>query len=137
MAGASRQILHNHDFLRQLDITIEDKQRGEVRLSLPHREPLTDPRSDAMQGGVVSTLIDFTGGTAIRTMLNEPLETPHATANLEVTYVRPAVGDLTATGDVVRVGGSLGVVSIEVASETADGECTAAVGTVSKHITRD
>lgn len=137
MGDPNEQILENHEFLQHLGITIEEQSEGRVRLFLPHQEPLTNPGSDAMQGGVVSTLVDHTGGAAVRTGLDDPLETPHATANLKVTYVRPAAGDLTAVGEVVRIGGSLGVVSVEVSAETTDGREVVAVGTVSLHISRE
>jgi len=134
MTNANQHFLEDHDFLQDLGISINEQREGWIRLSLPHQERLTNPGSDAMQGGVVSTLVDHTGGVAVRTMLEDPLETPHATTNLEVTYVQPAADDLTAVGDVIRVGGSLGVVSVEVTTASGDGEETVAVGTVSIHI---
>ncbi|MFB6153568.1 MAG: hotdog domain-containing protein, partial [Halodesulfurarchaeum sp.] len=41
--------------------------------------------------------------------------------DLNVSYLRPARGDLVGTAEVVRVGGSVGVSTISVESETPDG----------------
>lgn len=136
MTDPNRHLLENHEYLQHLGIGIDEQSEGEVTLSLPHYKSLTNPGSDAMQGGVVSALVDHAATAAVRTTLEDPLEVPHATADLEVTYVRPAAGDLTAVGDVVRTGGSLGVVSVEVTAETPDWKHVVAVGTVSIHINR-
>lgn len=89
-----------------------DQHEGYVRLSLPHDDSLTNPGSDVVQGGVVATLIDHAGGAAIRATLDAPLETDHASTELNVSFVQPADGDLTTVAEVVRVGGSMGVVSV-------------------------
>ncbi|HET7325563.1 MAG TPA: PaaI family thioesterase, partial [Halococcus sp.] len=48
-----------------------------------------------------------------------------ATINLNVNYLRPAAGDLTATAEVVRAGSSVGVSTVTVESEAPDGEMKA------------
>jgi uncharacterized protein (TIGR00369 family) len=136
MTDANQWFLDNHDYLGDLGITVEAQRDGYVRLSLPHDDSLTNPGSDVMQGGVVATLIDHAGGAAIRTTLDEPLETGHASTELNVSFVQPADGDLTAEADVVRAGGSMGVVEVEVTTGTADGERTVAVGRVSLFLDR-
>ena len=136
MTDANQWFLDNHDYLGDLGITVEAQRDGYVRLSLPHDDSLTNPGSDVMQGGVVATLIDHAGGAAIRTTLDDPLETGHASTELNVSFVQPADGDLTAEADVVRAGGSMGVVEVEVTTGTADGERTVAVGRVSLFLDR-
>jgi len=137
MEDANRWFLENHDHLRDLGIEIDQQEEGFVSISLPHDEALTNPGSEAIQGGVVATLIDYAGGAAIRTTLAEPLETPHATTDLNVTYIRPTTADLVADATVVRSGRSMGVVEVEVTAVAPDGEKqTVAVGRVSLHLDR-
>ncbi|ELY98684.1 thioesterase superfamily protein [Natrialba asiatica DSM 12278] len=66
--------------------------------------------------------IDTAGGLALRTELERPVDSSIATINLNVNYLRPATGDLTATANVVRVGGTVGVSEVIVESTTPDGE---------------
>jgi uncharacterized protein (TIGR00369 family) len=120
---ANRQFLDDHGFLGHLGVAIDHQEEGAVRLSLPHDAALANPGSDALQGGVVATLIDHAGGAAVRTTLAEPLSTPHATTDLNVTYLRPATGDLTAEASVLRVGGSTATVRVDV-TRPADGDGT-------------
>lgn len=136
MANPNRWFLDNHEFLQGLGVRLESQAEGAVRLSLPHDESLTNPGSDVLQGGVVATLVDHAGGAAIRTTLEDPLETPHATTDLDVTYVRPATGDLIADASVVRSGRTMGVVDVTVTARTPEGEQTVAVGRVSLHLDR-
>ncbi|WP_246985435.1 PaaI family thioesterase [Halorientalis marina] len=137
MTDANQWFLDNHDHLGDLGITIEDQHEGYVRLSLPHDDSLTNPGSDVLQGGVVATLIDHGGGAAIRTTLDEPLETGHASTELNVSFVQPANGDLTAEAEVIRAGGSMAVVEVEVTTGADDRERTVAVGRVSLFLDRD
>lgn len=132
MTDANQWFLEHHDHLRSLGIELQAQREGYVRLTLPHRDTLANPGSDSIQGGVVATLIDHAGGAALRTTLDDPLETPHASTDLNVSYVRPASGDLTAEATVVRAGGSMAVVQVDV---TTDGE-TVAVGRVTLHLDR-
>lgn len=48
--------------------------------------------------------------------------------NLNVNYLQQALGDLTATAEVVRAGNTVGVARVGVESETPDGEDLVAVG---------
>jgi len=57
--------------------------------------------------------------------MDDPFGTRIATINLNVNYLRPATGDLVATADVIRVGGSVGVSEITVESTAPDGETKA------------
>lgn len=136
MSDVNREFLENHGFLSDLGITIDDQREGYVRLSLPHDDSLTNPGSDVMQGGVVATLIDHGGGAALRTTLDRPRETAHASTELNVSFVQPADGDLTAEAEVIRVGGSMAVVQVDVTTGTDGDERTVAAGRVSLFLDR-
>jgi uncharacterized protein (TIGR00369 family) len=137
MTDANRRFLAAHDHLQDLGIAIEAQQEGFVRLSLPFDDSLANPGTGVMQGGVVATLIDHAGGAALRTTLEDPAGTPHASTELNVSYVRPATADLTAEAGVVRAGASLAVVEVEVTADGDGGAETVAVGRVSLHVDRD
>ena len=137
MTDVNRRFLEDHDHLRGLGISIEEQSEGYVRLSLPFDDSLANPGTGVMQGGVVATLIDHAGGAAIRTTLEDPAATPHASTELNVSYVRPASDDLLAEASVVRSGSSMGVVEVEVTSEHEGERKAVAVGRVSLHLDRD
>jgi uncharacterized protein (TIGR00369 family) len=112
-----------HDFLSWLGFTVDEFEQGRMIGTVPFDQKLTNPTEPpTVQGGVASTLVDVVGGIALRPYLTDPVEDDVATINLNVNYLRPAVGDLTATAEVIRAGGSVGVSSVEVVSETPDGE---------------
>ena len=103
-----------HGYLSWLGTRVDDVDYGRVVLSIPFDEKLTneEPHADAsphVHGGVAATLIDTAGAVAQRTRFGDPLAGGLATINLTVNYLRPAAGDLTATAEVVRAGGSIGV----------------------------
>ena len=131
----SEWMLESHGFLSWLGIELESAEPGRVVLTLPHREQFTNPGSKAVHGGITASLVDNAAGAAVRTMLAVPEDTPHATTDLDISYVRPATGDLRAEADVLRVGESVGVVRIDVTSVAPDGERKVVVaGQATMHI---
>ncbi|QSX00979.1 PaaI family thioesterase [Haloterrigena alkaliphila] len=125
----------HQEFLSWIGTRVDDVGRGTMTLSIPYDEKLSNTRPDAgpdergdIHGGIAATLIDTAGGLALRTEMEEAFDVQIATINLNVNYLRPATGDLSATADVIRVGGSVGVSEITVESTTPDGE-TKAVAT--------
>ncbi len=118
----------HQEFLSWIGTTVDDVGDRSLTLSIPYDEKLTNTRVGAngdrpdINGGIAATLIDTTGGLAIRTALEDPIAARIATINLNVNYLRPATGDLAATADVVRVGNTVGVSEVTVESTTPDGE---------------
>ncbi|MDS0473581.1 PaaI family thioesterase [Natrinema sp. 1APR25-10V2] len=135
-SGIQHLIDENQEFLSWLGTTVENVDRGTMTLAIPYDEKLTNTRPDVtdrradLHGGVAATLIDTVGGFALQTALEDedPFDVSMATINLNINYLRPATGDLEATANVVRLGGSVGVSEITVESTTPDGE-TKAVAT--------
>ena len=120
-------IEEHQEFLSWLGTSVDTFEPGTMTLSVPYDEKLTNlrPGSDDrpdIHGGVAATLIDTVGGFVLRTELENPFQTRIATINLNVNYLRPATGDLSATANVVRVGRSVGVSQITVESTTPDGQ---------------
>lgn len=127
-ALVSTYVEEEHDYLAWLNTRADAIERGRVVMSIPHDRKLTNPHPDApeaerttIHGGVAATLIDTAGGIAQRTTFDDPLSGGVATVNLNVNYLRPADGDLTATAAVVRAGTTVGVSTVTVESPTPGG----------------
>jgi uncharacterized protein (TIGR00369 family) len=112
-----------HEFLSWLNFTVEEFETGRMTATIPFDQKLTNPTEPpTIQGGVASTLVDVVGGIVLRPYLTDPVDDDISTINLNVNYLRPATGGLTATAEVIRAGGSVGVSDVEVVSKTPDGE---------------
>jgi|GEM_PF-54686 len=129
--------IDEHGFLSWLGVTVDEVEQDRMVMTIPYDEKLTNsgPGSgdgsdgrNTINGGVAATLIDSCGGMAVRASLEDPIYSGVATIDLNVSYLRPAKGDLTATAEVVRIGGTVGVSKVSVVSETDDGEQEVAVG---------
>lgn len=120
-----------HQFLSWLGFTVEEFSADRLVGRIPFDDKLTNPTDPpTVQGGVASTLADTTGGIALRPYLTDPVNDGIATITLNVNYLRRAAGDLVATAEPIRAGGSVGVSYIEVVSEVpGEGEKPVAAGT--------
>ena len=123
-----------HGYLSWLGTRVDEVDYGRVVLSIPFDEKLTNAGPDArsspqVHGGVAATLVDTAGAVAQRTRYEDPLAGGIATVNLNVNYLRPAAGDLTATAEVVRAGGTIGVSTVTVEGPAPDGESRQSVAT--------
>lgn len=131
----SERLIAENGFLSWLGITVEEEEEGHVVLSLPHDETFTNPGGVAVHGGVLATLIDNAGGTALRTVLRSPETASYATTDLNISYLRPATGDLRAEATIRRTGASIAVIEIDVDSKTPSDEWkTVAIGRVTYYI---
>lgn len=131
-AGQLQSALDEHGFLSWLDVRVLAVDEGELTLKIPYDEGLCNhgpSNRGEVNGGVAATLIDTAGGLACRTALEAPFAGGVATIDLNVSYLRSALGDLTATASVVRAGQSVGVSEVTVESETrSEGHAEVAVG---------
>jgi len=126
-AGAEaflQEFIDDHGFLSFLDLTVEELEVGHLVMRVPYHRKLTNkgPGNGNVHGGIASTLIDTAGGLCVHSALEDPLASSVATIDLNVSYLRPARGDLVGTADVVRIGGTVGVAEVTVESETPGGE---------------
>ncbi|MCF2165180.1 hotdog fold thioesterase [Halobacterium salinarum] len=141
-AALIQSYVDDHGLLSFLGVSVEDASDGEMRLRIPYHEKLTNhgPGEGDVHGGIAATLIDTAGGLAVRSALPTPVAANVATIDLNVSYLRPARGDLIADASVVRVGSTVGVAEISVVTpaDTADAEPTeVAVGRGSFRVFRD
>lgn len=117
--------IDQHGFLSFLGLTVEDLEPGRLRMRVPYDEKLTNtgPGADGqVHGGVAATIADTAGGLAVRSTLDDPVETGIATIDLNLSYLRPASDDLVCEASVVRTGSTVGVAEMTVESRTPDGK---------------
>lgn len=103
------------DFLG-LEVLSADPEREEVVMRLAMR-PEFERRTGSGQwhGGPIAAVIDTVGDYALVMLLGRPLPT----VNFRVDYLRPAINTaLVVTARVRRNGKSVGVVDVDVASDT-------------------
>lgn len=117
--------LSAHGYLSWLNLELVSASEGHVTMRVPYDEKLTNhgPGSRGeLHGGIAATLVDTAGGVACRSTFDDPLSGGVATIDLDVSYLDAAAGDLVASADVIRAGGTIGVAEIGVESVTPDGE---------------
>jgi uncharacterized protein (TIGR00369 family) len=101
-------------FHKYLGIRVEELRTGYARLVLPFRpEFIGDKRRPALHGGLLSTLVDTSGGTAVWT--NFPPSARISTVDMRVDYLNPGPPEeIVAEAEVVRLGNRVGVVHVTV-----------------------
>ncbi len=101
-----------------LGIRLVDLSPGHAAYELPIKPEITfDGR--VVQGGIVGTLADFAGVTAVMAALEEGWFS--STVDFQVQNVAPATGDrLVAVGKAVRSGKRVGLSRVEVYAVTGD-----------------
>jgi len=103
-------------FNDHLGIEVTEAEDGHAEAGLEMREELSsNPNSMLAHGGVTYALADTVGGAAAVSVVEQV--TP--TVDMRIDYLQPATSDLHAVADVVRSGGSVASVDVEVTD--ADG----------------
>ncbi len=109
-----------------LGVRVLELGDGCARLELPFRpEYVGNPLRQALHGGVISMLLDTTGGAAVWTRIHR--DDLLSTVDLRVDYLRPASPEpLIARGRVVRLGNRVAVVELRAFHGADDGRPVAA-----------
>ncbi len=98
-------------FADLLGIEVTEAADGHAEGSLAMRPDLSWNEDRVMaHGGVTFTLADTVGGAALVSLVDQPVPT----IDMRIDYLEAGTGDLTATADVVRLGGDVGVVDVDV-----------------------
>jgi uncharacterized protein (TIGR00369 family) len=116
-----------------VEVASVDPEKPQLRFAM-RRELIGNARRGILHGGVISAVLDVTGGFAIMLALHkeppagEKLEFPNiGTIDLRVDYLRPGRGKhFTATGRVVRLGNRIAVTHMELVND--EGELIATGG---------
>jgi uncharacterized protein (TIGR00369 family) len=113
--------VRNNEFHDDRDYRLAEAGDGRIVLVQPMQEKLTN-FSGNLHGGIIATLVDTASALAIRSTFDDPWEPGLATTDLNLSYVRPASSDARAEAEVVRVGDSLAVTTVEVTGVAPSGE---------------
>lgn len=99
-------------FNNLLGMEVDELASGFARVRIPFRaEFVGDPFRPALHGGVLSALLDATGGAAVWSGLS--MTDRVSTIDLRVDYLRPGrLEPVVAEGRVRRVGNRVGVVHV-------------------------
>ena len=88
-ARAAHQFISALPHCRALSMRVERVMAGEAVISMPWAAELVgDPRTGVIHGGVISTLMDTTGGAAV--LSHETGAAATATMDLRIDYMRGA-----------------------------------------------
>ncbi|MFC6953819.1 PaaI family thioesterase [Halorubellus litoreus] len=98
-------------FADLLGVDVTEAADGHAEGYLEMREDLSWNADRLMaHGGVTFTLADTVGGAALVSEVDQPVPT----IDMRIDYLDAGTGDLRAEADVVRVGGDVGTVDVEV-----------------------
>lgn len=98
-------------FTNLLGIELTEAADGYAEGHVEMREELSSvPGGSVAHGGVTYSLADTVGGAAVISQS----EDVSPTVDMRMDYLSPATDDLVAEAEVLRMGGSVAVVSIEV-----------------------
>lgn len=92
-----------------MELTVVDDGYAEGRLPLKD-EHSSNPARQIAHGGVTYSLVDTVGGAAVVSLSS----TISPTVDMRIDYLAPATADIRAEADVVRMGGSVAVVDVDV-----------------------
>lgn len=120
-------------FNKHLGLEVDRLDYGQAVVALrmqPHF--IGDPVKKILHGGVISTLVDVTGGLTAFSVLEWPRESSINTIDLRVDYVRMGRGErFTCEGYTIRKGNRIVVVRCDLKGD--DGKIVA-LGTASYNI---
>ncbi|MFC6717995.1 PaaI family thioesterase [Natrialbaceae archaeon GCM10025810] len=120
--------VERHGYLSWLGVSVEHLEDGRAILSIERDEDFENPVGndghDPVHGGIVATLIDTSSAFALRSTFEDPDRARLTTVDLNVSYLRPALGDLRAEAEVIRAGRTTGVTDVSVVGDAGE----AAVG---------
>ncbi len=98
----------------QLGLTLEEARPGYARLALVRTPMVPSGIGGSVHGGILAALVDIAMLEATIPAL-EPNEQPGGTADLNITYMRPAMGPrITIEATMLRKGRTLAVTEVEI-----------------------
>jgi len=98
-------------FADLLGVEVTEAADGHAEGQLEMREELSWNADQLMaHGGVTFTLADTVGGAALVSLVDQPVPT----IDMRIDYLDAGTGDLYAEADVVRCGGDVGTVDVDV-----------------------
>jgi uncharacterized protein (TIGR00369 family) len=113
---ARRDGFRANPFHDLLGVEMEERSPGYARIRLPMSERLRGGVAGSFHGGVLSALADIACLGAMQGMFDNSAR-PAGTAELNISYLRPAVGDyVLAEARVLKKGRTLAVIDVDIKS---------------------
>jgi uncharacterized protein (TIGR00369 family) len=109
-------------FYDHLGLELKALDGGRCVIGLPYAKHFGNSRGE-VHGGIVASVLDIALSQAVRSTLEGP--TNVATISMNVSYLAPAVGVLTCTGNVVRGGRTIAFAEGAVIDEKGTEVCRA------------
>lgn len=95
-------------------MTLEEARAGYARVAVTRGPLMPSGIAGSIHGGILAALVDITMLEATIPALG-PDEQPGGTADLNITYMRPAMGPrITVEANVLRKGKTLAVTEVEI-----------------------
>lgn len=103
-------------FNRHLGLMVDELRPGHAVMSIAMKPAyIGDLLKGILHGGIISTLVDVTGGLTAFSVLDWPRETSVNTIDMRVDYVRMGKGErFTCRGEIIRKGNRIVVTRTEV-----------------------
>jgi uncharacterized protein (TIGR00369 family) len=102
---------------RLLGITLVERRPGYGRICLTRTPATPQGIGGSVHGGILAAMVDIAMIVAIFSDLR-PGQTPAGTADLNITYLRPAHGEhVFAEAKVIKRGRQLAVVEVEITDD--------------------
>jgi acyl-CoA thioesterase len=120
---APDRLRDGNPFHKLLGIELEEQSPGYARVRLPMREDLRGGVGGSLHGGVLSALVDIAALGAMQGLFDERAR-PAGTAELSISYLRPALGhSVFAESRVLKQGRMLAVIDVDL--KNPDGQLVA------------
>lgn len=109
-----KEFIETMPFADLLGIEIATIEDGHAEGYIEMREELSWNKDKIIaHGGVTFALADTVGGAALISVVDQPVPT----IDMRIDFLEAGTGDLRAEADVVRNGGDIGVVDVDVYAE--------------------
>ena len=111
----ARRFQAGNPFHKLIGVELLRRGEGHARCRLPVTENIRGGVAGSVHGGVLSALVDIVTLSAIATVVNPAEDQMAGTAELSISYLRPALGDAVyADARVLKKGRQLAVVDVDV-----------------------
>lgn len=106
-----------HPLHRALGVRLEERREDFARISIAPSAVTQGGVAGGLHGGVLAALVDIVMLAALSTG-HRPGQVPAGTADLNITYLRPALGArIYAEGTVVKRGRQLAMIEVSILDE--------------------
>jgi uncharacterized protein (TIGR00369 family) len=110
----ARRFQSGNPFHALIGVELVERGEGRARCRLPVTEKVRGGVAGSVHGGVLSALVDIVTLSAVSSVA-QPGEQMAGTAELNVSYLRPALGDaVIAEARVLKKGRTLAVVDVDI-----------------------